>query len=292
MIKDIWTKIKKIASKLIIYVREAFASDREDEDEDEDAAEIEYAREVIKNFESNVGSSFSAVVFDEQKVAQFEAKRRAQQKPASSLLKKGEDKRDSILSLFVSSARDSAVAIMDGIWDIACNLPAEVYSILKENLYQSMLDAGELNIIKPTIDPTKFYGKYSGEETDYLPLFSEKEKNFMSLSMREGAVNIKERAKALLWYYEKENDLEWGNIYLSRLYCCDPPRTRDLRVSYLNVFTEVWDDEETKLTEECILDLALNSDEFFNESLYRMKLEKEEGPEWFKDAYGREFIDN
>lgn len=289
--RGIWRKIKRLIKKVVRLVKELISTDDELKDIKEDIRkkeeDKEYRKEVIKNFKEQRGHSVPH--FNQQQVNKFNQRRVVRN---SEQLEEEERKRDDLLSSIFSGFPQATAAIADTVWEVMSNLPKTIFETLRANLYKILEEKGETKIIKPSINPEKFYGKYSGRGKNYLDLFNERERNFLSMSLNADKIDIQKRAEALVWYYDKENDLEWGNIFLSRLNNCDPIRRTDLRSAYIDIFNEVWDNEEEKMYKKSVFDLARASDDFFNEALSRMDIEKRFGIEWFKDAYGREFIEN
>ena len=290
--RGMWKKLKQLIRKAIGVIKEFIINRDEFEDvkskihkEDE---EKEYREEIIENFKKQKGHG-GAAYFSQQKVNEFKAKKSAKN---NDILDKEEQERDDLLSSLFSGLSQATRAIADTVWDVIGNLPNTVVEAFRENLYKILKEKGETKIIKPCINPEKFYGKYSGEGKNYFDLFSDKERNFLSLSVFGDQININKRAEALLWYYDKESDLEWGNIYLSRLNVCKPSRKVDVRNAYMNVFTEIWDDEKEKLIKKSLYELSCASDDFFDEVFFRMEKERLHGIEWFKDAYGRDLINS
>lgn len=290
--RGIWKRLKQLIRKVaelikeFIINRDEFKDIKDEVQREED--EREYSEEVIENFKRQRGHS-GVVHFSQQKVNKFNEKKTAQN---SAKLDEEEQKRDDLLASLFSGFPQATRAIADTVWEVIGNLPQTVAEAFRENLYKILREKGETQIIKPSINPEKFYGKYSGEGKNYIDLFNEKERNFLSLSLFGDEVNINKRAEALLWYYDKESDLEWGNIYLSRLNVCKPKRKVDVRNAYMSIFTEIWDDEKEKLVKKSLYELSYASDDFFDEVFFRMEKERLFGIEWFKDAYGRELIEN
>lgn len=289
--RGIWKKLKQLIRDVIEVIREFI--DYEDDFKEvkekmhEEEMEEEYRKEVIENFKKQKGRT-GVVSFSQKQVNKFNEKK---VRKTNELLDEEEKKRDDILSSLFSDFSSATAAIADTIWSVVGNLPKEIFESMRDNMYKIMKEQGETELIKPSINPQKFYGKYHGEGKNYLELFNEKERSFLALSLFVDKVDIAKRAEALIWYYDRENDLEWGNIYLAGLHSCDPRRRVDLRSAYIDIFTEIWDDEEEKMHKKRLFDLAKASDRFFNEVFFRMKMERLAGIEWFKDAYGREFIE-
>lgn len=290
--RGIWKKLKQLIQKVVSMVKEIithvdeFKDIKEEKQKEED--EKEYNEEVIKNFKEQRGRA-GVVYFNQQKVNKFNEKKSVEN---SKRLDEEERRRDDLLASLFSGLPEATYAIADTVWEVVGNLPKAVAESFRENLYKILKEKGETKIIKPSINPEKFYGKFSGEGKNYIDLFNERERNFLSLSLFGDTINIKARAEALIWYYDKENDLEWGNIYLSRLNVCKPKRRIDLRSAYMDIFTEIWDDEEEKLTKKSLYELSCASDDFFDEVFFRMEKERLYGIEWFKNAYGRELIES
>ena len=290
--RGMWKRIKQLIQKIKELVKIVLSNEDEFEEVREnikrEEEEKEYDEEIIKNFQEKKGKGGS-VYFSQQQVRKFNKERSVKNAQA---LEEEEQKRDDILSSLLSGFPGAVRSISDTIWEVAGNLPKTVVEAFRVNLYKVLKEQGETQIIKPSINPEKFYYKYSGEGKNYLDLFSEKERGFLTLSLFVDEVDISKRAEALIWYYDRENDLEWGNIYLSRLNCCDPRRRVDVRSAYIDLFTEIWDDEEEKMTKKSVFELAKASDTFFNECYFRMKMERLAGIEWFKESYGWEYIYN
>lgn len=290
--RGIWRKLKTLIRKAVELVKEFIINRDEFEEVKEEIRkeeeEKEYREEVIENFKKQKGHGGMAY-FSQQKVNKFNEKKSIEN---SERLDEEEKRRDDLLSSLFSGFPQATCAIADTVWEVIGNLPNTVVEAFRENLYRILKEKGETKIIKPSINPEKFYGKYSGEGKNYINLFNEKERNFLSLGLYADKIDINKRAEALIWYYDRENDLEWGNIYLAGLNNCDPRRLIDLRSAYMDIFTEIWDDEEEKLSQKSLGELAGDCDIFFHEVLFRMKMERLWGIEWFKDAYGRELIES
>ena len=289
--RGIWKKLKQLIRKVVKLVKELITINDEFKDiKDEiqkQEEEREYREEIIENFKKQKGHGVPH--FSQQKVNKFNEKKSTER---SEKLGEEEMRRDDLLASLFSGFPQATRAIADTVWEVIGNLPQTVSEAFRENLYKILKEKGETKIIKPSINPEKFYGKYSGEGKNYIDLFDEKERNFLSLSRYVDKIDVSKRAEAMIWYYDRENDLEWGNIYLAGLNNCDPRRLIDLRRAYMDIFTEIWDDEKEKLYQKSIFDLAYASDQFFDEVFFRMKMERLYGIEWFKGAYGRELIES
>lgn len=278
--------IKKIADK----VRTIFAKERDcDSVQAEASQEAErkaYAQRVVDNYENRTFRS-GVVSLTPEDADDFQKSRSAATDAAQE--KEDIEERDSVLRSFFSTLSAEINAITDSILEASSTLPRLIFDSIRKNLYHILEESGEKKIIKPLIDPDKFTGKYFGEDQDYTPLFSEAELGFLSLSLYKKTIDIKERAASLMWFYDKDANIE-NNMYLAQLWGCDPHRAIDLRSVYYDLFNETWDTAMRKAQKKSVEYLASASDRFFEECSFRRKMERIYGEDWFKEAYGIEYF--
>lgn len=287
--KSLVARLKRLIKKVIKKVKEFFKDEYKDIKNEikEEEARLEYAQRVVDKFEN--GKMKVGVKNFSQKDVQTFRHERVAATVISNELREEIQRRDGILRSFLSSLSESIKAMSNDIWETSSSLPKILFESIRKNIYKLLKESGEEMIIKPSINPDKFIGKYCGEGKDYTSLFNETELSFMSLSLYNDNIDIKERAESLIWFYNKDADLN-NNMYLSRLRHCDPVRVIDLRSVYYDLFNEIWDNEKSQMIKKPVVALAEASDRFFEECTFRRKMERIYGESWFKEAYGLEYF--